>query len=75
MRRVGEVTRIAQGLLVVRSVDDGYPDLGTTVIDENLDEIGTVVTVFGPVERPYLAVSPGVERLAPLVGNALYARD
>jgi RNA-binding protein len=33
------------------------------------------VDVFGPVERPYLAVSPaeGV-RLAPLVGTALYAR-
>ena len=75
MKRVGEVTRTAQGLLVVRSVDDSYPDLGTTVIDENLDEVGTVVTIFGPVERPYLAVSPDVEPLAPLVGNAVYARD
>jgi len=75
MKRVGEVTRTAQGLLVVRSVDDSYPRLGTTVIDENLDEIGTVVTVFGPVERPYLAVSPDGEPRASFVGSALYARD
>ncbi len=73
MKRVGEVVRIAQGLLVVRSSDD-HPDIGTSVIDENLDDVGTVVSVFGPVDRPYLAVSPTVDVLAPYVGAALYAR-
>ncbi|AQL44278.1 H/ACA RNA-protein complex component Gar1 [Halorientalis sp. IM1011] len=75
MQRVGEVVRTAQGLAVVRSPDDGHPDFGTTVVDENLDEIGRVVDVFGPVDQPYVAVSAdeGV-RLPTLLGTALYAR-
>ncbi|WP_299270353.1 H/ACA ribonucleoprotein complex subunit GAR1 [Halorientalis sp.] len=75
MQRVGEVVRTAQGLAVVRSPDDGYPDFGTTVVDENLDEIGRVVDVFGPVDRPYVAVSTDeAVRLPTLLGSALYAR-
>ncbi len=76
MRRAGEVVRTAQGVAVVRSPDDASPDIGTELVDDSLAEVGRVVDVFGPVERPYLAVSPeeGV-RLAPLVGTPLYARE
>lgn len=75
MRRIGEVVRVAQGIAVARCPDDAYPDIGTTLVDENLTEIGRVVDVFGPVERPYLAVTPddGVEP-ASLLGQALYRR-
>jgi RNA-binding protein len=75
MRRVGEVVRTAQGLAVVRSNGESYPDLGTEVVDSELEAVGRVVDVFGPVERPYVAVSPasGVE-LPPLLGEKLYAR-
>ncbi|MFB6166600.1 MAG: H/ACA ribonucleoprotein complex subunit GAR1 [Haloarculaceae archaeon] len=75
MKRVGEVVRTAQQLAVVRAPDDDYPGFGTSVVDENLAEIGRVVDVFGPVERPYLAVSPadGVQ-LPTLLGAVLYAR-
>ena len=75
MRRVGEVVRVAQNVAVVRSPDDGYPDIGTDVVDENLDDLGRVVDVFGPVDRPYRAVSPGEDvHLPALVGTKLYAR-
>ena len=75
MKRVGEVVRTAQGLAVVRSLDEEYPDTGTEVVDQNLDPVGRVVDVFGPVERPYVAVSPadGVA-IAGLLGEKLYAR-
>jgi RNA-binding protein len=75
MRRVGEVVRVAQHVAVVRSADESYPDIGTGVVDENLDDLGRIVDVFGPVDRPYLAVSPrdGVH-LPGLVGTKLYAR-
>ena len=76
MRRAGEVVRTAQGVAVVRSPDDTHPGIGTELVDDSLADVGRVVDVFGPVEEPYLAVSPaeGV-RLAPLVGTPLYARE
>jgi RNA-binding protein len=76
MRRAGAVVRTAQGVAVVRSPDGTVPDVGTELVDDSLADVGRVVDVFGPVTRPYLAVSPadGV-RLAPLVGATLYARD
>ena len=75
MRRVGTVSRTAQGLAVVRCDDDVPPDIGLDVVDESLSSVGRVVDVFGPVDRPYAAVSPadGV-RLTDLLGTKLYAR-
>ena len=75
MRRVGEVVRTAQGLVVVRCPGEEHPRLGTAVVDESLEEVGRVVDVFGPVERPYLAVSlVGDVTPARLIGAKLYAR-
>ena len=75
MKRVGEVVRTAQGLAIARVPDDEYPRIGTGVVDENLDDVGRVVDVFGPIERPYVAVSPGDGVvLARLLGRKLYAR-
>ncbi len=75
MRRVGEVSRTAQGLAILRSPDESYPDVGTEVVDSDLRTVGRVVDVFGPIERPYVAVSPddGVA-LPALLGEKLYAR-
>ncbi|WP_152040290.1 H/ACA ribonucleoprotein complex subunit GAR1 [Salinigranum salinum] len=74
MKRVGTVSRIAQGVAIVR-LDDDPPEIGTPVVDDSLSRVGRVVDVFGPVDRPYVAVSPssGVT-LASLVGSKLYAR-
>ncbi|GAB3663299.1 H/ACA ribonucleoprotein complex subunit GAR1 [Halopiger thermotolerans] len=84
MRRVGSVVRTAQGLAVLRADDgdggDGDADahrneIGTAVLDDNLEEVGRVVDVFGPVDRPYLAVTPDDDvHLPSLVGSTLYAR-
>jgi len=75
MRRVGSVERLAQGLAVVRAGEETYADVGTALVDDELTSVGTVVDVFGPVERPYMAVSPasGVH-LPALLGSPLYAR-
>ena len=75
MHRVVEVVRTAQGLAVVRCPGTDHPRLGTAVLDEDLETVGRVVDVFGPVERPYLAVSPE-DGVAPalLLGRPLYAR-
>ncbi|PSP94860.1 H/ACA RNA-protein complex protein Gar1 [Halobacteriales archaeon QS_4_62_28] len=75
MKRVGEVVRIAQGLAIVRCPDEEHPGVGTEVVTDDLTTAGSVVDVFGPVDRPYVAVSPDEgRRLATLVGQRLYAR-
>lgn len=75
MRRVGEVVRTAQGLAVVRCPGEERPDIGVVVVNESLEEVGRVVDVFGPVERPYVAVSPDEDVVpALLIGAKLYAR-
>lgn len=58
MQRAGSVVRISQGLLVVRAADPDVPAIGTEILDENLEEVGHVVDVFGPTAAPYLAVTP-----------------
>lgn len=75
MERVGTVDRTAQGLLVVRCDEGDRPEIGTVVVDENLATVGRVVDVFGPVAKPYVAVTPNDrENIATLVGTKLYAR-
>ncbi|MFC4541698.1 H/ACA ribonucleoprotein complex subunit GAR1 [Halosolutus amylolyticus] len=78
MRRIGQVVRTAQGLAILRADDgddDGHDVIGTMVLDESLDDVGRVVDVFGPVDRPYLAVTPDEDvHLPSLVGSTLYAR-
>ena len=75
MRRIGTVVRTTQGLAVLRAETDGPDDMGTTVLDDSLEEVGRVVDVFGPADEPYLAVSPSSDvHLPSLVGTTLYAR-
>ena len=78
MRRVGRVDRIAQGLAILRAADDrdDYGDeIGTMVLDESLTKVGRVVDVFGPVDRPYFAVTLNADVHPPsLVSSTLYAR-
>lgn len=75
MKRVGEVVRTAQGLAVIRAPDETHPNVGTNVIDEDLDAVGQVVDVFGPTDRPYVAVSPAEDVQLPLLlGQMIYAR-
>ncbi|GAB7090301.1 H/ACA ribonucleoprotein complex subunit GAR1 [Halorubrum luteum] len=78
MRRVGTVVRTAQGLAIARvdaENESEPPEIGLMVVDESLSTVGRVVDVFGPVERPYVAVTPadGIT-LASLMGGKLYAR-
>lgn len=74
MRRVGTVVRTAGGVAVARSDDERHPDVGETVVDESLAAVGRVVDVMGPVESPYLVVSPTDGAPAELLNRRLYVR-
>ncbi|TFF96800.1 H/ACA RNA-protein complex protein Gar1 [Candidatus Thorarchaeota archaeon] len=72
MRRLGKVTHIShRGSLILRS--EKTPPIGAQVVDKQVQPIGRVLDVFGPVRRPYLSVRPkkgiGAQNL---VGQVLY---
>lgn len=70
MQKAGTVVRIAEGLLVVRAATGSTPQIGTPVVDENIDDVGQVVDIFGPTSEPYLAINPDAEIHAPALLNA-----
>ena len=75
MERLGTVVRTANRLAIARLPDDDYPRIGTEAVDERLDTVGRVVDVFGPVERPYVAIKPDDDSDLPaLLGTKVYAR-
>ncbi|MFC7045924.1 H/ACA ribonucleoprotein complex subunit GAR1 [Halobacteriaceae archaeon GCM10025711] len=75
MQKAGTVVRVAQGLAVVQCPGPDHPDIGAETVDEGLDVAGRIVDVFGPVDRPYLAVTPANGRSLPgLLGAKLYVR-
>lgn len=75
MNRAGKAVRVAQGKLIVRAPEANHVDIGAELVDEELVTVGRVVDVFGPSDRPYLAVMPseGVTPAA-VLGTDLYAR-
>lgn len=72
MKRAGEVVGVAQGLAIVRTPDETHPDIGTRLLEQDLSTAGQVVDVFGPVERPFLAVDT-TNSPAALLGVRLYS--
>ena len=74
MRRLGEVARLAAGRIIVRSVDAEHPDVGSEAVNADLEPVGRVVDVFGPVDRPYVTLTPTEEAGPSLLGQRLYVR-
>lgn len=75
MDRAGVVDSRTQGLLVLRAFGPDPPAIGATVVNERLNRVGTIVDVFGPVDRPYLAVDPDDDTDDMItIGDRLYIR-
>jgi len=48
------------------------PKIGSEVVDENLDIVGKVFDIIGPVSAPYAVVKPTVREPAKLVNKPVY---
>ena len=74
MLYLGEVETITNdGKIVVRAVNT--PEINNAVYDSRERKIGTVKRVFGPVDSPYVTVSPAVkEGLDGLLNQETYFR-
>jgi rRNA processing protein Gar1 len=56
MREIGDVVSQFKRFVICRSDTRAKALLGETVYSEKGTPVGTVVDVFGPVERPYLKI-------------------
>ncbi len=48
------------------------PKIGSEVVDENLNVIGKIFDIIGPVSAPYAVVKPTVREPAKLVNKPVY---
>ena len=48
------------------------PRIGSEVVDENLNVIGKVFDIIGPVSAPYAVVKPAVREPAKLLNKPVY---
>lgn len=56
MREIGEVISHFKRFIICRSFKEAKTLLGESVYSEQGTLVGTVVDVFGPVEKPYLKI-------------------
>jgi len=56
--------------LVVKT--ENPPKLGSEVVDENLNVIGKVFDIIGPVSSPYAVIKPTIREPAKLVNKPVY---
>jgi len=72
LRRIGHALHTSSsGNLILKA--EKLPHIGEQVVDENLNPIGTVFDIFGPVSSPYIAVRPGVEEPNQFTQHVLYS--
>jgi RNA-binding protein len=73
--RVGTVAHVCQRLAIVPIDGAQMPEIGTVVVDQELQRVGRIVDIFGPVSAPYAAVSPTDQQTGVrLIGQRVYAR-
>jgi len=54
--RLGEVINVSGKTVVVRGNKISSKTMGKVVIDKNMNEIGRVVDIFGPIDDPFAKV-------------------
>ena len=56
--------------MIVKS--EQAPRIGSEVVDENLNVVGKVFDIIGPVSAPYAVVKPTVREPAKLLNKPVY---
>lgn len=71
MQKLGRVITLtpAQNLVVKT---EKAPKIGSSVVDDNLKDVGRVFDIIGPVTSPYAIVRPSVREPEKLTSKQLY---
>ena len=74
MKRLGRVLHLSNNNnLILRTKIQIKPQ--TIVLDDQLNHVGKINDVFGPVTNPYIAIKPSVKNPNKYVGQILYLRN
>jgi RNA-binding protein len=74
LKRLGRVLHLSNNNnLILRTKIQIKPQ--TIVLDDQLNHIGKINDVFGPVTNPYIAIKPSVKNPNKYVGQILYLRN
>jgi RNA-binding protein len=71
LQRLGRVLHISPSRNIIAKVEH-LPQIGETIVDENLKPVGKVFDILGPVSSPYVAIRPAVSEPEKLASKMLY---
>jgi len=71
LQRLGKVLHVTPSQNIIVKICK-KPEIGSTVINEELKIIGKVFDVIGPVSSPYAVIKPTVEKPEKLIAKQLY---
>ena len=71
MQKLGRVRALTPSKNMIVKTEKA-PKIGSEVVDENLNVIGKVFDIIGPVSAPYAVVKPTVREPAKLVNKPVY---
>jgi RNA-binding protein len=71
LQRLGKITNVSpSGNAIVKA--ENPPKIGSEVVDENLNVVGKVFDIIGPVSAPYAVIKPSVREPEKLVNKPVY---
>jgi RNA-binding protein len=71
LQRLGRVSNVTPSRNIVVKAEKS-PKLGAEVVDENLNVVGKVFDIIGPVSAPYAVIKPTVREPAALINKPVY---
>ena len=71
LQRLGKVSNVTPSRNMVVKAENS-PKMGFEVVDENLNVVGKVFDIIGPVSAPYAVIKPTVREPAKLLNKPVY---
>jgi len=71
LQKLGRVRALTPSKNMIVKTEQA-PKIGSQVVDENLNVIGKVFDIIGPVSAPYAVVKPTIREPAKLLNKHLY---
>jgi RNA-binding protein len=71
LQRLGKVSNVSpSGNAIVKA--ENPPQMGSEVVDENLNVVGKVFDIIGPVSAPYAVIKPSIREPEKLLNKPVY---